>query len=143
MKPFNLKTYLENPSRKVITRDGYPVRIICTDANVLYKDITKGSNAYNSYPIIALIKKHLKDCNKDRDVVISLTEDGLAAANKISGDDLFFETVKVSGWINIYTSKFMTGQTITGSICKTKDEALSIAAGKDNYLDTIYIEWEE
>ena len=143
MKPFNLKTYLENPSRKVITRDGYPVRIICTDANVLYKDITKGSNAYNSYPIIALIKKHLKDCNKDRDVVISLTEDGLEHPSKTSGDDLFFETVKVSGWINIYTSKFMTGQTITGSICKTKDEALSIAAGKDNYLDTIYIEWEE
>ena len=37
MKPFNLKTYLKNPLRKVITRDGYPVRIICTDANVLYK----------------------------------------------------------------------------------------------------------
>lgn len=142
MKPFNLKTYLENPSRKVITRDGYPVRIICTDANVLYKDITKGSNVYNSYPIIALIKKHLKDCNKDRDVVISLTEDGLAAANKISGDDLFFETVKVSGWVNIYTSK-MSGETTTGSICKTKEEALSLIDGRDNYLDTIYIEWEE
>lgn len=142
MKPFNLKTYLENPLRKVITRDGYPVRIICTDANVLYKDLTKGSNAYNSYPIIALIKKHLKDCNKDRDVIISFTEDGLESPSKTSGDDLFFETVKVSGWVNIYTSK-MSGEATTGSICKTKEEALSLIDGRDNYLDTIYIEWEE
>ena len=34
MKPFNLKTYLENPSRKVITRDGRPVRIISTNAKL-------------------------------------------------------------------------------------------------------------
>ena len=31
MKPFNLEEYLKNPKRKVITRDGRPVRIICTD----------------------------------------------------------------------------------------------------------------
>ena len=138
MKPFNLKTYLENPSRKIVTRDGYPVRIICTDANILYKDFT---NEYNLYPIVALVKKHLKDCNKDRDEVLSYTNDGLEHSGKISGDDLFFETVKVSGWINIYTSKNY-GET-TGSICKTKEEALSLIDGKDNYLDTIHIEWEE
>lgn len=142
MKPFNLKTYLENPSRKIVTRDGYPVRIICTDANVMYKDFTKEPNDYNLYPIIALLKKHLKDCNKDRDVVLSYTEDGLIHRDKTSGDDLFFETVKVSGWVNIYTSK-MSGEATTGSICKTKEEALSLIDGRDNYLDTIYIEWEE
>lgn len=31
MKPFNLEEYLKNPSRKVVTRDGRNVRIICTD----------------------------------------------------------------------------------------------------------------
>lgn len=142
MKPFNLKTYLENPSRKIVTRDGYPVRIICTDANVMYKDFTKEPNDYNLYPIIALLKKHLKDCNKDRDVVMSYTEDGLIHRDKTSGDDLFFETVKVSGWVNIYTSK-MSGEATTGSICKTKEEALRLIDGRDNHLDTIYIEWEE
>ena len=142
MKPFNLKTYLENPSRKIVTRDGYPARIICTDANVLYKDFTKEPNEYNLYPIVALVKKHLKDCNKDRDVVLSYTNDGLEHSGKISGDDLFFETVKVSGWVNIYTS-IMSGEATTGAICKTKEEALSLIDGRDNYLDTIYIEWEE
>ena len=142
MKPFNLKTYLENPTRKIVTRDGYPVRIICTDANVLYKDFTKNSNEYNLYSIVALVKKHLKDCNKDRDVVLSYTNDGLACTGKISGDDLFFETVKVSGWVNIYTSKIF-GETTTGSIYKTKEEALNLIDERDNYLDTIFIEWEE
>lgn len=31
MKQFNLDEYLKNPSRRVVTRDGRNVRIICTD----------------------------------------------------------------------------------------------------------------
>ena len=31
MKPFNLKEYLKNPSRKVVTRDGRNVKIHCTN----------------------------------------------------------------------------------------------------------------
>lgn len=31
MKQFNLEEYLENPSRKVITRDGQSVKIKCTN----------------------------------------------------------------------------------------------------------------
>ena len=31
MKQFNLDEYLQNPSRKVVTRDGRKVRIVCTD----------------------------------------------------------------------------------------------------------------
>jgi hypothetical protein len=31
MEQFSLEKYLENPSRKVVTRRGNPVRIICTD----------------------------------------------------------------------------------------------------------------
>ena len=31
MKQFNLKEYLENPKEEVVTREGNPVRIICTD----------------------------------------------------------------------------------------------------------------
>lgn len=31
MEQFNLKKYLKNPNRKIVTRDGKDVRIICTD----------------------------------------------------------------------------------------------------------------
>ena len=44
MKPFNLQEYIENPSRKVVMRNGTPVRIICTDSK-FYR------------PIIALAEK--------------------------------------------------------------------------------------
>lgn len=46
MKQFNLSEYLENPSRKVVTRDGRPVRIICWDRQCELE--------YN-YPVIALV----------------------------------------------------------------------------------------
>ena len=44
MKQFSLNEYLANPSRKVITRDGRSVRIICTGIN-------------NPYPIVAAIRR--------------------------------------------------------------------------------------
>ena len=31
MKQFSLEEYLNNPSKKVVTRDGRDTRIICTD----------------------------------------------------------------------------------------------------------------
>lgn len=37
MKQFSLEEYLKNPSRKVITREGNPVIILCTNfANTYY-----------------------------------------------------------------------------------------------------------
>ena len=140
MKPFNLKTYLENPSRKIITRDGRPVRIISTNANLF----SPGPDA-TKYPVVALIKVSSANRGKrpNEEILNCYNADGNIIPGRTDRSDLFFETVKVSGWINIYTSKFITGQTVTGSICKTKEEALSLIDGRDNYLDTIYIEWEE
>ena len=43
MKPFNLEEYLANPTKKVVTRDGRNVRIICTDR--------KGTD----FPIVGLV----------------------------------------------------------------------------------------
>ena len=45
MKQFSLEEYLKNPSKRVVTRDGRNVRIICTDREDL------------NFPIITLIKK--------------------------------------------------------------------------------------
>lgn len=44
MKAFNLKEYLKNPEKKVITRDGRGVRICCTDRRE------------SDYPIVALVE---------------------------------------------------------------------------------------
>ena len=39
MKQFSLKEYLANPSRKVVTRDGKNVRILCTDRKLDSKEV--------------------------------------------------------------------------------------------------------
>lgn len=139
MKPFNLKTYLENPSLKVITRDGRPVRIVSTNAKLF----SPGPDD-TIYPVVALIKASSTNRGKhpNEEILNCYNTNGNIIPGRNDRSDLFFETVKVSGWVNIYTSKF-SGEATTGSICKTKEEALSLIDGRDNYLDTIYIEWEE
>ena len=139
MKPFNLKTYLENPFLKVITRDGRPVRIVSTNARLF----SPGPDA-TIYPVVALIKASSAKRGKrpNEEILNCYNADGNIIPGRNDRSDLFFEPVKVSGWVNIYTSKF-SGEVTTGSICKTKEEALSLIDGRDNYLDTIYIEWEE
>ena len=79
MKQFSLEEYLNNPSRKVVTREGRNARIICTDA--------KGD-----YPIIALI-----DGKDDFEVINSFKGDGRATKGTNSPDDLFFVAAKHEG----------------------------------------------
>ena len=127
MKPFNLKEYLANPTKKLITRDGRSVRIICTDAK------------YYDYPIIALIS--LKG---DIEVVCTYTEKG-TRFNIQDNDDLFFATEKKEGWQNIYKSE--DGNMIGSIIWPTKEEAERNANTSPTSLIklvvTIKVEWEE
>ena len=140
MKPFNLKEHLENPYRKVVTRDGRAVRIICTNGNLF----SSGLNS-SMYPVVALVKKssNNRDKNPNEELLICYSTDGHQIVGTNDRNDLFFETVKVSGWLNIYRLTAFPGGVSTGAIYKTKEEALSKGEGKDNYLDTIFIEWEE
>ena len=73
MKPFNLKEYLKDPSKKVVTRDGRTVRIICTDAR-------------GEYPIIALVEYY----DGSNDNIYSYTKDGVYYPIEPSEEDLFF-----------------------------------------------------
>ena len=37
MRQFDLDKYLKNPNRKIVTRDGKSVRIVCTDMIGIYR----------------------------------------------------------------------------------------------------------
>ena len=125
MKPFNLEKYLINPSCKIVTRAGRPVRIICTDA--------KGK-----YPVIALIS------NKNGDEAsFEFTKDGLWNENCENSLDLFFAPIKKEGWVNIYKGVNEKYPSYLGqSIYKSEEEALKNKCN-DKYITTIKIEWEE
>lgn len=123
MKQFNLEEYLKNPTKKVITRDGNNVRILCTDA--------KGN-----FPVIALVKIHNGD-----ETVIRLKENGRFYNDTEDSNDLFFVPEKKSGWINLY--KINSTISPGPRAYNTKEEAESVVGDKSYYISTIKIEWEE
>ena len=122
MKQFSLEEFKKNPTRKVVTRDGRKVRIICTDA-------------VGSYPIIALIRSL-----DNEDYPWRFRNDGTLLENEENENDLFFEAEKRYGWVNVYRNEegIFLGKRVYAS--KEKAEEFKDSSG---CLDTINIEWEE
>ena len=123
MKPFNLEEYLTNPSKKVVTREGKPARIICTNAK------------FEKYPLVALITKE-----DGREFIAIFDTLGKYHCKHYSYLDLFFASEKHEGWVNVYKSGF--GWSLGASIWQTEEEAKKWI-GADDYATTIKIEWEE
>ena len=123
MKPFNLEEYLANPSKKIVTREGKPARIICTDAK------------FEKYQVLALITK------KDGQEFIAIFDTlGKYHCKHYSYLDLFFASEKHEGWINLYKSGI--SWSLGTSIWQTEEEAKKWVDAAD-YVTTIKIEWEE
>lgn len=126
MKQFNLEEYLKNPSKKIVTRDGRDVRIICTDFN------------NPDFPVVAEIKGYKWP--------ISFAINGMAINERQLCSDLFFAPEKHEGWINIYFGK--DGPISGNIIFNSKEEAEEssrhcIGFTKDLYITSIKIEWED
>lgn len=120
MKQFTLKEYLKNPSRKVVTRDGRNVKIICTNYN-------------STQPIIAEIE--------GLEYAESFTVEGKYYVRD-SSIDLFFVTEKHEGWVNVYLDA--DNDSYVGNwIYKSKEEAEEHAKKRSSYKTTTKIEWEE
>ena len=122
MEKFNLEEYLKNPSRKVVTRDGCPVRILCTD-----------KKSYNEQ-IVGLIMG-----DNGMEFISTWTQQGKSFFNSDTPNDLFFAPEKHEGWVNVYEEG--TNRYLDGCICVTKEEAKRIRGY--GYITTIKIEWEE
>ena len=126
MKQFNLEEYLKNPSKKIVTRDGRDVRIICTDFD------------NPDFPVVAEIKGHKWP--------LSFMTNGEAIKERQLCSDLFFAPEKHEGWINIY---FWKDGPISGNIIfNSKEEAEESGRHccgftKDLYITSIKIEWED
>ena len=127
MKAFNLKEYLKNPEKKVITRDGRSVRIRCTDK--------RGGNC----PIVALVENPVIKTEN----ILTYEEDGrwnpVGSRPSVDSDlDLFFAPEKHEGWINVYDGP------ITGVVVyKSEEDAKHGANANAKVVATVKIEWEE
>lgn len=112
MKQFNLEEYLKNPEIQVTTRDGYNVRIICTNR----RDV----NYMSQYPIVALIQRD----NNSESFPFLFSVKGEATIGRESTNDLFFKTEPCKEqWINIYQNN--QGEYYSGIVIyKSMNEAL-------------------
>lgn len=126
MKQFDLKEYLKDPNKKVVTRDGGNVRIICTDR--------KGSK----YLVIALCTM-----SNGRENLYSYLPNGRMHLNADADScmDLFFAPEKHEGWVNLY--KNLGGFIVPSRIYQTKELAEKRGSWHDCYVTTTKIEWEE
>ena len=129
MKQFSLEEYLENPNRKVVTRDGKDVRILCTDRKgkgyrnvVTLVTVPTGSGTYES--------------------INTYWEDGKESKSRCAHiDDLFFAPTKHEGWINLYRGG--NGSYPGIAIYATKKEAIADPYLVDKYITSVKIEWED
>lgn len=121
MKPFSIKEYLENPNRDVVTREGEPVRILCTDLDD------------DDYPVAAATKNRHVD---------RYTADGLFQAGKETKYDLFFYFKKIEAWTSFVKC---AGNFVLGSIFyDTIEEARRVQeSDPDRYGPIVKVEWEE
>ena len=126
MKQFNLEEYLKNPSKKVVTRMGRKVRIICTDRED------------SIYPIIALIK----DDKRESEILVAYTKDGIPAEYNEAYYTLFFAPEKHEGWLNIFKcNNFYHAE--NEIVYNSKKEAEIQGKNYMSYIATVKIEWEE
>ena len=124
MKQFDLKEYLVNPSRKLVTRDGRNARIVCTNRR------------YAGYPIVALVQICDNYLNEE---VYTYTKNGEFEAEQSTKWDLFFAPEKHEGYVNVYRG-LKTGNFYCANVFES--EELAKGAGKGS-IATIKIEWEE
>ena len=125
MKQFSLEEFKKNPNRKVVTREGMTVRILCTDSK-------------NTYPIVALVSNGAVESTEN------YMPDGSYLENEENKFDLFFDVPLKHGWVNLYRTE--KGMIIFGNVRETKEDALDELENTANickHIDTIHIEWEE
>ena len=122
MKSFNLKEHLEHPDWEVVTREGRPVRILCTDLDD------------NDYPVAAVVGNFHVD---------KYTAEGLFRASKETKYDLFFASEKHEGWVIISKLPFTDSFEIFPEIFATKEEAVRVWEDSPRIkCSIIKIEWE-
>ena len=128
MKQFNLEEYLKNPSKKVVTKDGRNVRIICTDR--------KDFNA----PIVALVDYGTTEGER----CLYYTKEGKSCADDslVSYADLFFVTEKHEGWVNIFKGTIDDYFIGDSRVFESKEDAEKAEKEWSSYV-TVKIEWEE
>lgn len=106
MEQFSLEKYLENPERKIVTRDGRYARIVCTDRKKTVHS-----------PVVALVST-----DSLGGLRFTYYENGRRSIYKETALDLFFAPTTKTGWVTI--ALLESGEPIVGmKVYETRQEA--------------------
>ena len=123
MKPFSIKEHLEHPDWEVVTREGRPVRILCTDLDD------------NDYPVAAVVENFHVD---------KYRADGLFQFGQNTKYDLFFANEKGERWGIISKLPLTDSFELFPEIFATKKEAERVLEDNPGIKCSIVkIEWED
>ena len=123
MKPFSIKEHLEHPEWKVVTREGKPVRILCTDLDD------------NDYPVAAVVGNFHVD---------KYTAEGIFHAGEETKYDLFFAPKKYEGWTLFVSSESICPDILDSTIYATREEAQCMReTHPGRYGAIVKLEWED
>ena len=120
MKQFNLEEYINNSNKRIVTRDGRDVRIICINFN-------------GPYPIVIEVK--------GIEVPVVVTKEGKQASFKDGDLDLFFESKKHEGYACIHFDEGI--YYLDDTIYASKEEADNNAKRWSDSIAVTKIEWED
>ena len=124
LRPFDLEA--AKAGAPVVTRDGHPARILCTDCR-----------DENGYTVIAAIM------HRGEESVERYSVYGEWYRGKENDLDLLMASTKRKGWVNIYRG--MNGFE-SGSVYGTEEEArahVRVGPSLPRYIATVPVEWEE
>lgn len=127
MKKFSLEEYLKNPSRKVVTRKGYPATIVSTTFH------------QENYPVVAEV------CfsSYDKKQSYSFTANGSFLDSSEDPRDLFFAPEEHEGWINLFGGSLCGLYIGDLRIFESKENAEKNGKNNRDYVKSIKIKWEE
>lgn len=128
MEPFTLEKYLQNPQREVVTGDGLPVRILCTNIQ-----------SSRERPIVAAVSYGTAG-----ESIFEYDINGDARIETLPWINLYFKNATMVGYVNIFRDQ--RGTIFTGaSVYNTKESAID-AASVTNWwtlLATVRVEYTE
>lgn len=126
MRQFSLKEFLADPSQKVVTREGHPVRIICTDFN----------GASGCFPVVGI-----EEVDNNCETLRTYTENGCLHIESSNNMDLFFAPLKYAAYVSLHRSS--DGKLSCQEVGINKEVVARWGARRTDYVATAKIEWEE
>ena len=124
MRQFSLKEFLTNPSQRVVSRLGFPVRIISTNF--------KGKEGR---PVIGVVEI------EDIEMLQFYSEDGRVLGSADCDDDLFFLPSKHTAYVSLHRSS--DGSLSCQEVGINEVVVARWGARRTDYVATAKIEWEE